>query len=94
MHVEPLAPLDQAEMEIDDELAFADEAQRQLEAEAIEMNAEHDDGSVALPVSWLPRAPPCSLARFVLTAWFNAHRRTCGGGPWQGQEVANGGRGA
>ena len=43
-----------AEMEIDDALALADEAQRQLEAEAIEMNAEHDDGSVALPVSWLP----------------------------------------
>ena len=42
--------------------------ERQLEAEAIEMNAEHDDGSVALPVCWLPRAPPCSLACFVLTA--------------------------
>ena len=57
-----------AEMDIEDELALADEAQRQLEAEAAEMNAEHDDGSVALPVCWLPRAPPCSLACFVLTA--------------------------
>ena len=61
-----------AEVDIEDALALADEAQRQLEADAAEMNAEHEmavsDGSVALPVSWLPRAPPCSLACFVLTA--------------------------
>lgn len=42
-----------AEMEIDDALALADEAQRQLEAEAIEMNAELNanlgDAQVAFP---------------------------------------------
>ena len=39
-----------AEVDIEDELAFADEAQRQLEAEAIEMNAEmnHGDAQVTL----------------------------------------------
>ena len=61
-----------AEMEIDDALSLADEAQRQLEADAIQMNAEHEmavsDGSVALP---LPGSSLLRFARlfcFVLTA--------------------------
>ena len=46
-----------AEMDIEDALSLADEAQRQLEADADEMNAEHSDGSVALLVAWLLLAP-------------------------------------
>ena len=46
-----------AEMDIEDALSLADEAQRQLQADADEMNAEHSDGSVALLVAWLLLAP-------------------------------------
>ena len=50
-----------AEMEIDDALSLADEAQRQLEADAAEMNAEMMDAEGADPA--LPAALPACAAR-------------------------------
>lgn len=86
------------EMEIDDALSLADEAQRQLEADAVEMNAEHEmavsDGSVALPVCWLLFAPPCSPRLLRPDRLIPCSQANLWWGPLAREEVAYGGRGA
>ena len=77
-----------AEMDLEDALSLADEAQRQLEADAVEMNAEMMDAE-GEGVAWLfSPGLRCSLVRIarsfalsLLCTSFDAHRRAVGGGP-------------
>ena len=87
-----------AEVDLEDALALADEAQRRLEADAEEMNAEHEmavcDGSVALPVCWLLFAPPCSPRLLRPDRLIQCSQANLWWGPLAREEVAYGGRGA
>ena len=75
-----------AEMDLEDELALADEAQRQLEADAAEMNAEMNanlgDAQVAFPTP-SPRLDASSLSDSPLPFPCTDGRTACTEDPWR-----------